>query len=260
MFEFVVPAHNEGQYVGNVVRWARSAFGQAMKVIVVDNASADGTAEVAIAAGADEIVTEPRLGKGFAVLSGLRRCQSRYVMLCDADITGLSPDVLLSLRELVMKSDSPLGRLSLGRAPEDAPVTTMLALPLLSALGLDGRAGSEPLGGLMMAECGFLFAQHLPGGWGFDIACTLATVRSGKPLPELPVRGVAHRHKPLIDYVGMAREVCLAVLRATGNVPWDHADCTYCSAAPVLSVQPAASGAQATRTERLSEDSGPVPC
>lgn len=241
MFELVVPAYNEEQHIGNLVRWARSAFGQIIKIIVVDNASVDDTAEVAVTAGADEIVREPRLGKGFAVLSGLKLCRSRYVMLCDADINGLSPDMLLSLRELVIKSDSPLGRLSLNRAPEDAPVTTVLALPLLSALGLAGQTGSEPLGGLMMAESKFLFAQHLPGGWGFDIACTLAVARSGRPVPELPVQGVTHRHKPLIEYMGMAREVCLTALRAVGTIPWDHSDCTCCSSA----AQPATGGGAA---------------
>lgn len=234
MFELVVPAHNEERHVGKLVRWARSAFGATIRIVVIDNASVDRTAQVALAAGADEILNEPRLGKGFAVISGLKRCESHHVMLCDADIVGLNPEALMTLRDLTIKSGSPVGRLSLDRTPEDAPVTTLLALPLLSALGVAGRTGCEPLGGLMIAERTFLFDQHLPGGWGFDVACTLAAAKSGRAIPELPVRGVTHRHKPLIEYVDMAREVCLAVLRATGSVPWDHTDCTRCPDLPAL--------------------------
>jgi len=122
----------------------------------------------------------------------------------------------------------------------------MLALPLLSALGLAERTGSEPLGGLMITERSFLFSQHLPGGWGFDIACTLAAANSGSIVPELPVSGVTHRHKPLIEYVGMAREVCLAALRATSTIPWDHSDCTRCAPALALGSQQRINGKQTT--------------
>jgi hypothetical protein len=81
----------------------------------------------------------------------------------------------------------------------------------------------------MLVAREFILYQHLPGGWGFDVACTLAAAKSGHKVLEVPVSGVRHRHKQLIDYVDMAEEVCVAALRATGRIPWDHSDCTHCN-------------------------------
>ncbi len=228
MFELVVPARNEEDHVGELLTWARSAFGSAIKIVVVDNASTDRTREVAHATGADEVVHEDRPGKGFAVITGLKRCISAQVMVCDADIVGLRPEAFWSLRKVVENSPSPIGRLSIARDPEDAPVTTLVARPLLAALSLEEEAGSEPLGGLLLAKRQFVLEQHLPGGWGFDVGCTIAAVRDGCRIPEILVSGVTHRHKPVSDYVEMANQVCLAILRATGRIAWDHADCTQC--------------------------------
>lgn len=230
MFELVIPARNEESHVGNIVQWARAALGSSARIVVVDNASTDDTVLVAEAAGADEVVREGRVGKGFAVIAGLKKCVTSYAMLCDADVIGLDASYLRNLRELVVGSGSCLGRLALSRPPTDAPVTTLLARPLLRAFDLGSRAGVEPIGGLLLAERRFVLGQHLPGGWGFDIGCTLAAVSYGCSIPELPVVGVTHRHKELLDYVAMAEEVCLAILQATGKLQWDHTDCTLCAA------------------------------
>jgi glycosyltransferase involved in cell wall biosynthesis len=228
VFELVIPARNEAEHVGHVIRWARDSFQSDVGITVVDNASTDATAAVAWKAGADRVLHEERIGKGYAVTTGLADCRSSHVMLCDADIVGLPADALQALRQATADAAVPVGRLALGREPEDAPVTTLLARPLLTALGFGTYAGDEPLGGLMLVEREFVLGQHLPGGWGFDVACTLSAVRSGNKVLELPVAGVRHRRKKLAEYIGMSAEVCSAILRVTEQVPWDHADCTRC--------------------------------
>lgn len=66
----IIPCHNEEATIGSVVADFRR-FLPGARVVVVDNASADRTSSTAAAAGA-RVIFEPRLGKGFAVLSGLR--------------------------------------------------------------------------------------------------------------------------------------------------------------------------------------------
>ncbi len=66
----VVPCLNEAHSIAKVVADFRAAL-PAARIVVVDNASTDGTDEVARAAGA-EVVRETRQGKGFALLAGLR--------------------------------------------------------------------------------------------------------------------------------------------------------------------------------------------
>ena len=82
----VIPCHNEAETVGKVVADFRAALPDA-DVLVVDNASTDGTAELARAAGA-RVVSEPRPGKGFALLTGFRSGRDAdYFLMVDGDDT-----------------------------------------------------------------------------------------------------------------------------------------------------------------------------
>lgn len=64
----IVPAYNEAQVIGTVVADLRATF---PRIVVVDDGSADGTADVALRAGA-HVVTHPvNLGQGAAIQTGV---------------------------------------------------------------------------------------------------------------------------------------------------------------------------------------------
>ena len=65
---------------------ALEAHGIAGEVIVADNASEDGSAELAAAAGA-RVVHEPRRGYGSAYLAGFAAARGEYIVMADADLT-----------------------------------------------------------------------------------------------------------------------------------------------------------------------------
>jgi glucosyl-3-phosphoglycerate synthase len=222
--EVVIPARNEAAALPHLIEELRDELGPSARLIVVDNASSDGTASVA---GADLVVNEPRVGKGYAVMRGIRAAGARRLFLCDADLRGVPGAAIRTLLSKLEETGSPVARLAIGRSAEEAPTTNLVALPLLAKLGLNGVR--EPLGGLAAVDSEFVLAQHLPGGWGFDVALTAAALRAGHQLFELPVESVIHRRRPeKNDYTEMAAEVVASLLGACAIADWDHSSCTRC--------------------------------
>ncbi|MHB1565186.1 MAG: glycosyltransferase [Acidiferrobacter sp.] len=98
----LMPARNEAAVIGTSLAALRRQ-GHWGPVIVIDDASTDGTAEIARAAGVSDltVLTAPPLppdwtGKLWALEQGFAQVQTRYVLLLDADI-ALDPGVLAGL-------------------------------------------------------------------------------------------------------------------------------------------------------------------
>jgi glycosyltransferase involved in cell wall biosynthesis len=98
----VIPCLNEAENIEQCVRRSQAALdesGIAGEVIVADNASEDGSAELAAAAGA-RVVHEPRRGYGSAYLAGFGAARGAYVVMLDADMTYPFHDIPRFVEEL----------------------------------------------------------------------------------------------------------------------------------------------------------------
>jgi dolichyl-phosphate beta-glucosyltransferase len=95
----VIPALGEADRIGGTIGAVRAALadlhaGGGVEIVVVDDGSTDGTADAALAAGADQVVVHPEnRGKGAAVRSGVMAARGRTVAFTDADLS-YSPDQL----------------------------------------------------------------------------------------------------------------------------------------------------------------------
>ena len=82
----IVPAHNEATVIFDVVSGLRKTF---THVLVVDDGSGDGTAQIAESAGAEVAKHLLNLGQGGALLTGFRIASQlpriKWVVTFDAD-------------------------------------------------------------------------------------------------------------------------------------------------------------------------------
>jgi glycosyltransferase involved in cell wall biosynthesis len=104
LLSVVIPCLNEAENIEQCVASARGAMARAGidgEVIVADNGSEDGSAELAELAGA-RVVREPRRGYGSAYIAGFAAAGGEYIVMADADLTydfEEIPSFLAALRD-----------------------------------------------------------------------------------------------------------------------------------------------------------------
>ncbi len=98
----VIPCLNEAQTIGECVRRALTVLADAQldgEVVVADNGSTDGSAELAAAVGA-RVVHERRRGYGSAYLAGFAAARGEFIVMLDADLTYDFDEIPRFVREL----------------------------------------------------------------------------------------------------------------------------------------------------------------
>jgi glycosyltransferase involved in cell wall biosynthesis len=119
----VIPCLNEAASIERCVARARDAIdgeGWEGEVIVADNGSEDGSAELAKAAGA-LVVHEPRRGYGSAYLAGFAAATGEYIVMADADLTYDFGDIPRFVESLDGGADLVMGDRMKGIQPGAMP-------------------------------------------------------------------------------------------------------------------------------------------
>ena len=209
----IVPAKQAAGTIAGVLAETVGPLGRAdlvEEVLVVDAASADGTAAIAAAAGArvlqqDRLLTEygPALGKGDAMWRAVHAARGDIVCFLDGDtadptdahLRGLLGPLFADPSLVLVKGafDRPR-RTDAGELPnEGGRVTELMARPLLN-LHVPRLAGfSQPLAGEFAGRRDALRADRLPGR--LRRRDRRADRRAGAARPRRPGRD-AHRQPP----------------------------------------------------------------
>jgi hypothetical protein len=103
----ILPAYNEAEQIGTVLDVLREV-GNLSEIIVVDDGSQDGTADVVL----QKRDKDPRIrllvhpvnsGKGEALFTGWHATEANSILMLDADLIHLKPEHILALIEPVIK-------------------------------------------------------------------------------------------------------------------------------------------------------------
>ncbi len=209
-----------------------AAAGLVDEVVVVDAASADGTADIAAAAGArvlqeDELRPDlgPALGKGDAMWRALSATGGELICFLDGDTVIPDPRHLLGLLGPLLSDrslafvrgtfDRPLRAGGVELPHEGGRVTELMARPLLN-LHVPLLSGfSQPLAGEFAARRELLEAIAFPVGYGVEVATLIDALRCCglDALAECHLGTRQNRHQPLRALGEMAYAVLAAVER-----------------------------------------------
>jgi polyisoprenyl-phosphate glycosyltransferase len=100
----VVPAYNEYQTVGLVVKALKSSS-RINEVVVVDDGSEDRTCAIAEAAGAKAVKVSPNQGKGEAMSLGVSLTDAEVILFVDADFMNLTPEHIEAILKPIIEDE-----------------------------------------------------------------------------------------------------------------------------------------------------------
>jgi len=190
----ILPALNEAATVGQVVRSLRALF--CGRILVIDDGSTDGTAAVAMAAGAEVLSHPQNLGYGAALMTGFRECTedgAQIIACMDAD--GQHDARFLPTLCKALMEDSSIGIALASRyhplaaretpAPRETELWARFTSELFAAI--TGLRIADFFGGMYAVRAGFLSQAVLTEpGYEFPINLWFECARLGVRVTEIP--------------------------------------------------------------------------
>ncbi len=219
----IIPAYNEERRLTDSLRQIQAYFDTlsfATEVIVVDDGSSDGTADLVEACMRDyaalRLVRAPHGGKGHACKQGIFASRGQWLFLCDSDLSMPIQEVARFLPHL--EHDMPITI-----ASREVPGARRYGEPAhrhLMGRVFNWLVRTLAVRNIQDTQCGFkcfradvardIFHVQTINGWGFDVEILFIAQKHGFQIVEVPINWYYRSHSkvhPVRDTVNMIREV-----------------------------------------------------
>jgi glycosyltransferase involved in cell wall biosynthesis len=184
----IVPVYNEAASLKKLLGQIHGLELAECEIIVVDDGSIDGSADVAMAAGANVVRHPYNIGNGAAVKSGMRAAKGKYIVLMDGDGQHKPEDIpkLLAVADIfhmVVGARAKGSKLRLHRNLANT-VYNLLASYVTRFKVEDLTSGFR----VMRRRDALRFIDLLPNTFSYPTTLTLAFLRSGLTVKYVPIQ------------------------------------------------------------------------
>lgn len=178
----IIPAYNEESRISTVLSVLMNCP-QLNEIIVVSDGSSDNTVNVASKFKGVNVVALPaNIGKGGAMVEGVKIAQSEIVLFLDADLIGLKPEHVSDIVKPVQNGEVEM---SIGVFKGGRKITdwAQIITPYIS-------------GQRALLKSNFLDVPNLHSArYGVEVALTRYAKTNGIPFKTVPISGVTHPMK-----------------------------------------------------------------
>ena len=209
MISVVIPALNEANTIGNVVKFCL-AERLVSEVIVVDDKSEDDTANNAAKSGAKVIISDIR-GKGFSMKDGIRKAYNEIIVFLDADIDPYPENTIRKLVNPMLHHEADFVKGAFAR--NAGRVTELVAKPLINILFPGLNHFSQPLSGMIAGRKSLFNKIEFFNDYGVDIGILIDMYLMKARVSEVNIGYIENKSKPWEALGKMSKEVSRAIIR-----------------------------------------------
>lgn len=207
----LIPAHDEADRIADTVRATRSVDA-IDRVVVIDDASTDGTGDVARGAGAEVLTLDVNRGKGGALQAGLDAVadSADVIVLLDGDLGATAAQAALLL-EPVLTGAADMTIATLPRPAGSGGFGLVKGLARAGIKALSGYEPTAPLSGQRaLSWAAWQTATPFARGYGVEVGLTVKAAKAGLRVMEVPttmghaatsrdVAGFMHRGRQFVQ-------------------------------------------------------------
>jgi glycosyltransferase involved in cell wall biosynthesis len=200
-FSIVIPVFNEAENLLQLLKKIRALELADLEIIVVDDGSTDGSAEIAMRAGANVVRHPYNIGNGAAIKSGIRAARGRFLILMDGDGQHRPEDLPKLLEEsdryhMVVGARGKGSKLRIHRYAANG-VYNLLASYVTRFPVKDLTSGFRVISRLDALR----FIDLLPNTFSYPTTLTLAYLRSGLTVKYVPIQSLYRAGQSKISLV-----------------------------------------------------------